>query len=224
MLAQEFQDLVATLTGWPERLTRTCDRVTRLFQFQCARHMACTSSGGATQVKKRPGKAPVHPHSGSGRRTPARRWPSPCWSSWSAGRATAGSSAHATLSLTAPPSSPGTGPIPLPPSGTPRITHHPRPLLRGYRVHTLLCRGSGLPLLFLLSPAAAHDAPFACPLLTLAVRLYDVRPRIVRLDAGYWGLRWRRASSRASIWRAICCARRATTGSMAASLTSSPGM
>ena len=31
--------------------------------------------------------------------------------------------------------------------------HHPRPLLRGYRVHTLLCRGSGLPLLFLLSPA-----------------------------------------------------------------------
>ena len=33
--------------------------------------------------------------------------------------------------------------------------HHPRPLLRGYRVHTLLCRGSGLPLLFLLSPESA---------------------------------------------------------------------
>src|SRR5215469_4116979 len=30
--------------------------------------------------------------------------------------------------------------------------HHPCPLLRGYRVHTLLCQGSGLPLLFLLSP------------------------------------------------------------------------
>lgn len=29
---------------------------------------------------------------------------------------------------------------------------HPRSLLRGYRVHTLLCRGSGLPLFFLLSP------------------------------------------------------------------------
>lgn len=27
---------------------------------------------------------------------------------------------------------------------------HPRPLLRGYRVHTLLCRGSGLPLFFRL--------------------------------------------------------------------------
>jgi hypothetical protein len=26
---------------------------------------------------------------------------------------------------------------------------------RGYRVHTLLCRGSGLPLLFLLSPVSA---------------------------------------------------------------------
>lgn len=38
---------------------------------------------------------------------------------------------------------------------------HPRPLLRGYRVHTLICRGSGLPLSFLLSPANAHDAPFA---------------------------------------------------------------
>ncbi len=67
--------------------------------------------------------------------------------------------------------------------------HHPRPLLRGYRVHTLLCRGSGLPLLFLLSPANVHDALFAQPLLALGVRLYGLRPRIVRLDAGYWGLR-----------------------------------
>jgi hypothetical protein len=67
--------------------------------------------------------------------------------------------------------------------------HHPQPLLHGYRVHTLLCRGSGLPLLFLLSPANVHDAPFARPLLTLAVRLYGLRPRVIRLDAAYWGLR-----------------------------------
>jgi transposase len=67
--------------------------------------------------------------------------------------------------------------------------HHPRPLLRGYRVHTLLCRGSGLPLLFLLSPANVHDAPFARPLLELARHWYGLRPRVVRLDAGYWGLR-----------------------------------
>jgi hypothetical protein len=39
--------------------------------------------------------------------------------------------------------------------------HHPRPLLLGYRVHTLLCRGTGLPLLFRLSTAQVHDAPFA---------------------------------------------------------------
>ena len=66
---------------------------------------------------------------------------------------------------------------------------HPRPLLRGYRVHTLLCRGSGLPVFFLLSPANVHDAPFARPLLEWAVRLYQIRPRIIRLDTAYWGLR-----------------------------------
>lgn len=67
--------------------------------------------------------------------------------------------------------------------------HHPRPLLRGYRLHTLLCRGTGLPLLFLLSPANVHDAPFARPLLEWAVRLFRIRPRVIRLDAGYWGLK-----------------------------------
>jgi hypothetical protein len=67
--------------------------------------------------------------------------------------------------------------------------HHARPLLWGYRVHTLLCRGSGLPLLCFVAPANGHDAPFAQPLLTWAVRLYGLRPRVVRLDAGYWGLR-----------------------------------
>src|SRR6266567_2075560 len=66
---------------------------------------------------------------------------------------------------------------------------HPRPLLRGYRVHTLLCRGSGLPLFYLLSPANVHDAPFARPLLEWALRLYSIRPRVIRLDAGYWGLK-----------------------------------
>lgn len=67
--------------------------------------------------------------------------------------------------------------------------HHPRSLLRGYRVHTLLCRGSGLPVHFLVSPANVHDSPFARPLLDIAVRLYHLRPRVIRLDAAYWGLR-----------------------------------
>jgi len=67
--------------------------------------------------------------------------------------------------------------------------HHPRPLLLGYRVHTLLCRGTGLPLLFRLSTAKVHDTPFARPLLELALHLLAVRPRVIRLDAGYWGLK-----------------------------------
>jgi transposase len=66
--------------------------------------------------------------------------------------------------------------------------HHPRPLVRGFRLHTLLCRGAGVPLLFLLSPANAHDAPFARPLLEYAVRLFQICPRRIRLDAGYRGL------------------------------------
>jgi Transposase DDE domain len=56
-------------------------------------------------------------------------------------------------------------------------------------VHTLICRGSGLPLLFLLSPANPHDAPFAQRLLAWAKQLYQIHPRIIRLDAAYWG--WR---------------------------------
>lgn len=71
--------------------------------------------------------------------------------------------------------------------------HHPQRFLRGFRVHTLLCRGSGLPLLFMLAPANAHDAPFAQRLLAYAVHLYAIRPQVVRLDAAYWGLsliRW----------------------------------
>jgi transposase len=58
----------------------------------------------------------------------------------------------------------------------------------GYRVHTLLCRGTGLPLLFRLSTAKVHDAPFARPLLELALHLLAIRPCVIRLDAGYWGL------------------------------------
>jgi hypothetical protein len=67
--------------------------------------------------------------------------------------------------------------------------HHPRPLLLSYRLHTLLCRRTGLPLLFHLSRANVHDAPFARPLLELAVRLFALRPRVIRLDAAYWSLK-----------------------------------
>lgn len=65
---------------------------------------------------------------------------------------------------------------------------HARKFLRGYRVHTLICRASGLPLLFFLAPANRHDALFAKPLLAYATRLFHLHPQTVRLDAAYWGL------------------------------------
>ena len=65
--------------------------------------------------------------------------------------------------------------------------HHPTNFLRGFRAHTLLCRGSGLPLFFVVAPANGHDAPFAKLLLTWALHLYQLRPRVVRMDAAYWG-------------------------------------
>jgi hypothetical protein len=71
--------------------------------------------------------------------------------------------------------------------------HHRARCPRGFRAHTLPCRGSGLPLFVVVAPAHAHDAPFAKLLLAWAVRLYALRPRFVRLDAAYWGLaliRW----------------------------------
>jgi hypothetical protein len=42
---------------------------------------------------------------------------------------------------------------------------------------------------FYSRPALVHDAPFAQPLLAWAVHLYQIRPRVIRLDAAYWGLR-----------------------------------
>jgi transposase len=66
--------------------------------------------------------------------------------------------------------------------------HHASRFLRGYRLHVVLCRASGLPLFFRLAPANGHDAPFALPLLRAAVTLYNLRPCAIRLDAAYWGL------------------------------------
>src|SRR5262249_56544899 len=49
--------------------------------------------------------------------------------------------------------------------------------------------GTGLPLRWRLSTAKVHDAPFARPLLELAIRPLGIRSRVIRLDAGYWGLK-----------------------------------
>ena len=70
--------------------------------------------------------------------------------------------------------------------------------LRGYRAHTLLCRGSGLPRFVIVAPANHHDGPFARPLLIWALRLYGLHPRVVRLDAAYWG--WRSSAGSTPRW------------------------
>lgn len=55
----------------------------------------------------------------------------------------------------------------------------------GFKVHTLLDRVSGLPVLCCTSPANAHDSPFALPLLRRAVALFGFKIAIFRADAAY---------------------------------------
>jgi hypothetical protein len=56
----------------------------------------------------------------------------------------------------------------------------------GYKVHTLLCRWSQLPLMFLVTPANRHDSLAAIPLLLLAIAGLGIRITIVRADAAYF--------------------------------------
>jgi hypothetical protein len=56
----------------------------------------------------------------------------------------------------------------------------------GYKVHTLLCRWSQLPIMFLVTPANRHDSPLAIPLLSLAVVCFGFPIAIVRADAAYF--------------------------------------
>ena len=56
----------------------------------------------------------------------------------------------------------------------------------GYKVHTLLCRWSALPVMFLVTPANAQESVLAIPLLVLAVAFFGYPIVIVRADAGYF--------------------------------------
>jgi Transposase DDE domain len=56
----------------------------------------------------------------------------------------------------------------------------------GYKVHTLLCRWSQLPIMFLVTPANRHDSLAAIPLLLLAVTCLGLNIAIVRADAAYF--------------------------------------
>jgi hypothetical protein len=56
----------------------------------------------------------------------------------------------------------------------------------GYKVHTLLCRWSQLPILFLITPANRQESIAAIPLLALSVMLFALPITIVRADSGYF--------------------------------------
>jgi hypothetical protein len=56
----------------------------------------------------------------------------------------------------------------------------------GYKVHTILCRWSYLPLLFVVTPANRHDGPLAIPMFAAVVLLYHLRIYVVRADAAYF--------------------------------------
>jgi hypothetical protein len=56
----------------------------------------------------------------------------------------------------------------------------------GYKVHTILCRWSYLPLFFVVTPAHRNDGPLASPMFAAVVLLYHLRIRVVRADAAYF--------------------------------------
>jgi len=96
---------------------------------------------------------------------------------------------------------PGTRPIPTPPAATRPITTRARSCVATactpcswVATARTPCSAAaqGCRCCSCLRPPMStivHDAPCARPLLELAVRLYGRRPRLVRLDAGSWGVR-----------------------------------
>lgn len=56
----------------------------------------------------------------------------------------------------------------------------------GFKIHTVLCRWSSLPVMFLITPANRHDCLWAIPLLAATVLCYGFQVLIVRGDAAYF--------------------------------------
>lgn len=58
----------------------------------------------------------------------------------------------------------------------------------GFKIHTVLCRWSSLPVMFLITPANRHDCLWAIPLLAATVACYGFQVLIVRADAAYFSI------------------------------------
>jgi hypothetical protein len=56
----------------------------------------------------------------------------------------------------------------------------------GYKVHTVLCRWSQLPMMFLVTPANRQELVMVIPLLNLMVLCFGFTIQLVRADAGYF--------------------------------------
>jgi hypothetical protein len=56
----------------------------------------------------------------------------------------------------------------------------------GYKVHTILCRWSYLPLFVVVTPANRHDGPLAIPMFAAVVLLYHLSIAAVWADAAYF--------------------------------------
>ncbi len=56
----------------------------------------------------------------------------------------------------------------------------------GYKVHTILCRWSYLPVFVVVTPANRHDGPLAIPMFAAVVLLYHLSIRAVWADAAYF--------------------------------------
>jgi len=56
----------------------------------------------------------------------------------------------------------------------------------GYKIHSIICRWSYLPVFFVITPANANDGPLAIPMLAATVLLYGFRVLFVRADAAYF--------------------------------------
>jgi len=54
------------------------------------------------------------------------------------------------------------------------------------KVHTILCRWSYLPLLFVVTPANCNDGPLAIPMFAAVLLLYHLCIRAVWADVAYF--------------------------------------
>lgn len=66
-----------------------------------------------------------------------------------------------------------------------------KPTLWGYKVHTVLCRQSALPLLVVVTPAHVHDSLIGVMAVLLAAMLFGLTVAIVYADAAYFDQRFR---------------------------------